>query len=149
MPNRSVESGITRAGESLDDISWHILGQTYKPVQFSKTCFAFDTLFPAGTFVPHHIHPDQDEFIRVTEGEFDIWLDGAEMKARPGDLVRMPTGSLHGIFNNSGKPTRALFWVTPSQRLFDLFVKLDNLPDPVAVMRVSAEHNVLFKEPQK
>ena len=80
MPSRSIEAGITRAGESLDDISWYILGQTYKPVQYSKSCFAFDTLFPSGTFVPPHIHPDQDEFIRVLDGQFDIFLDGTETK---------------------------------------------------------------------
>ena len=148
MSNRSVEAGITRAGESLDGVVWHILGQTYKPVQYSKTSFAFDTLFPHGTFVPHHIHPDQDEFIRVLEGEFDIWLDGKEFKANAGDLVRMPKGSLHGIFNNSGGPTHALFWVTPSQRLYDLFVQLNNLADPAEVMRISTEYNVHFKKPQ-
>ena len=148
MSNRSVEAGITRAGESLDGVVWHILWQTYKPVQYSKTSFAFDTLFPHGTFVPHHIHPDQDEFIRVLEGEFDIWLDGKEFKANAGDLVRMPTGSLHGIFNNSGGPTHALFWVTPSQRLYDLFVQLNNLADPAEVMRISTEYNVHFKKPQ-
>ena len=149
MPSRSIEAGITRAGESLDDISWYILGQTYKPVQYSKSCFAFDTLFPAGTFVPPHIHPDQDEFIRVLDGQFDIFLDGTETKVKTGDLVRMPMGSLHGIFNNSGAPTRALFWVTPSQKLFELFCKLDNLPDPAEVMRVSEAHNVHFKSPQQ
>jgi hypothetical protein len=50
----------------------NILGQTYKPVQLSASSFAFDTLFPPGTFVPPHFHPDQDEFIRVLEGEFDL-----------------------------------------------------------------------------
>jgi quercetin dioxygenase-like cupin family protein len=148
MSNRSAEGGITRAGESLDGVVWHILGQTYKPVQYSKSSFAFDTLFPHGTFVPHHSHPDQDEFIRVLDGQFDIWLDGTEFKANAGDLVRMPMGSLHGIFNNSGAPTHALFWVTPSQRLYDLFVKLNNLPDPAEVMRISTEYNVHFKKPQ-
>jgi mannose-6-phosphate isomerase-like protein (cupin superfamily) len=147
MPSRAPEAGITRSGESLDGVIWHILGQTYKPVQFCKTSFAFDTLFPPGTFVPHHVHPDQDEFIRVHEGEFDLWLDGSEFKAKAGDVVRMPMGSLHGIFNNSGKPTRALFWVTPSMKLYDLFEKLNNLPDPAEVIRVSKEYNIHFKSP--
>jgi hypothetical protein len=63
------EPGITRYGESLDNIVWNILGQTYKPVQLSEASFAFDTLFPPGTFVPPHFHPEQDEFIRVLEGD--------------------------------------------------------------------------------
>ena len=71
----AAEAGITRAGEGLDGVVWDIMGQTYKPVQLSEASFAFDTFFPAGTFVPPHIHPDQDEFIRVLEGRFELLLD--------------------------------------------------------------------------
>ena len=143
----AAESGITRHGESLDNVVWDILGQTYKPVQLSAGSFAFDTLFPPGTFVPPHFHPDQDEFVRVLEGEFDLWLDGADLKAGAGDLVRLPMGSKHGIFNKSSAPTRALFWVTPSQRLYELFVKIDKVADPVEVIRIAAEHNIHFLPP--
>src|ERR1700689_3328673 len=102
----AVERGITRSGESLNNVVWNILGQTYKPVQLSEASFAFDTLFPPGTFVPPHFHPDPDEFIRVLEGDFELWMDGEELKATAGDLIRMPMGSKHGIFNRSGKDTR-------------------------------------------
>jgi quercetin dioxygenase-like cupin family protein len=143
----AAESGITRAGESLDNLVWDILGQTYRPVQLSEASFAFDTLFPPGTFVPPHFHPDQDEFIRVLQGDFDIWLDGAELKASAGDLIRMPMGSKHGIFNHSGADTRALFWVAPSRRLFDLFTRIDRVADPAEVVRIAAEHNIHFLPP--
>ena len=46
------ELGITRSGESLDNVVWNILGQTYKPVQLSEASFAFDTLFPPGHLRP-------------------------------------------------------------------------------------------------
>ena len=124
------EKGITRGGESLDGVVWDVMGQTYKPVQLSRSSFAFDTLFPPGTFVPPHVHPDQDEFIRVLDGRFDLWLDGEDITASTGDLVRLPMGSKHGIFNRSVAPTRALFWVAPAQRLYDLFVQLDGVREP-------------------
>jgi quercetin dioxygenase-like cupin family protein len=143
----AAESGITRAGESLDNLVWDILGQTYRPVQLSESSFAFDTLFPPGTFVPPHFHPDQDEFIRVLQGDFDIWLDGEELKASAGDLIRMPMGSKHGIFNRSSADTRALFWVAPSRRLFDLFTRIDRVADPAEVVRIAAEHNIHFLPP--
>ena len=116
-PNFQKELGITRFNDSLDGVVWNILGQTYKPVQMSDSCFTFDTLFPPGTFVPPHFHPDQDEFIRVLEGDFDLWLEGEDLKATAGDLVRMPMGSKHGIFNRGSANTRALFWVAPSKGL--------------------------------
>ena len=143
----AAEAGITRAGEGLNGVVWDILGQTYKPVQLSQSSFAFDTLFPPGTFVPPHIHPDQDEFIRVLEGQFELLLDGEALHAGAGDLIRMPMGSTHGIFNKSGAPTRALFWVAPSMKLYELFTKLDRLTDPAEVVRISAEHNIHFLPP--
>ena len=143
----ALATGITRYGESLDNVVWDILGQTYKPVQVSEASFAFDTLFPPGTFVPPHFHPDQDEFIRVLEGNFDLWLDGEDLKASAGDLVRMPMGSKHGIFNHSPAPTRALFWVTPAWTLYDLFTQIDRVADPAEVVRIAALHNVHFLPP--
>ena len=143
------ESGVTRGGDSIGGVVWDVMGQTYKPVQVSDASFAFDTLFPPGTFVPPHVHPDQDEFIRVLEGSFDLWLDGEETSAAAGDLVRLPLGSRHGIFNRSAAPTRALFWVAPARRLYDLFVQLDGLRAPEEVVRRSAEHNVHFLPPDQ
>lgn len=142
-----TETGITRGGDSLDGVVWDIMGQTYKPVQLSETSFAFDTLFPPGTFVPPHVHPDQDEFIRVLEGTLDFWLDGEDVTASAGDLVRMAMGSKHGIFNRGTAPVRALFWVAPARRLYDLFVQLDGLRAPDEVARRAAEHNVHFLPP--
>ncbi len=104
----AMTAGVTRAGIGMDGIAWNILGQTYKPLQLSERSFAFDTLFPPGTFVPPHVHPMQDEFIRVLEGTFDLRLDGQAERAGAGDLIRLPMGQPHGIFNNSGAPVRAV-----------------------------------------
>ena len=142
-----MDAGVTRSGAGIDGVAWDILGQTYRPVAQTSAAFAFDTLFPPGTFVPPHVHPFQDEFIRVQEGEFELWLDGTETRAGAGDLVRLPRGQPHGIFNRSGHPVRALFWVAPSLRLYDLFTQLDRLTDPAELVRVSALHDVHFLPP--
>jgi quercetin dioxygenase-like cupin family protein len=143
----ALTAGITRAGEGMDGIVWNILGQTYKPVAHSDTCFAFDTLFPPDTFVPPHIHPTQDEFIRVLEGRFDLVLDGQAMQAKAGDVIRMPMGIMHGIFNKSGAPVRALFWVTPAKGLYTLFTRIHNVADPGEVVRIASEYEVTFLPP--
>ncbi len=140
-------AGITRAGEGLGGITWNILGQTYRPVQLSAASFAFDTLFPPGTFVPPHIHPGQDEYIRVLEGTFAIVLDGQELSAGAGDLIRMHRGLPHGIFNKSAAPVRALFWVAPALTLYELFTQIHNVPDPAEVVRLAALHDVQFLPP--
>jgi quercetin dioxygenase-like cupin family protein len=143
----NMTAGVTKAGESEGDVVWSILGQTYKPLQVSQSSFAFDTLFPPGTFVPPHTHTGQEEFIRVLEGRFELWLDGVEGAAMEGDLIRLPRGIPHGIFNKSEAPVRALFWVAPALTLYDLFMQIDRVADPAEVVRLAALHDVHFLPP--
>ena len=71
-------------------------------------------------------------------------LDGNDLTAGAGDLIRMPMGLPHGIFNKSGAPVRALFWVSPARKLEALFNQLHELTDVAEVVRLSAEHEVDF-----
>lgn len=140
----TLEKGITRNGEGYLGRSWNILGQIYFPKAATDTTFAFETNSEPGQFVPVHIHPTQEEFILVQEGLLDLKLDGIWVQAKAGDLVRLPRGIPHGYFNKSEKPARALFWVSPAQKLEALFNKLDNLRDVAEIVRISAEHEVDF-----
>ncbi|GAB5373724.1 MAG: cupin domain-containing protein [Acuticoccus sp.] len=144
---KDLEGGITLEGAGYQDVSWNILGQHYFPKAECASTFAFETNAAPGQFVPVHIHPTQDEFILVQEGELDLKLDGVWSKARAGDLVRMPRGVPHGYFNKSDKPAKALFWVSPAGKLKDLFVALDDLTDVERVVALSAEHDVDFLPP--
>jgi oxalate decarboxylase/phosphoglucose isomerase-like protein (cupin superfamily) len=143
-----LEKGITENGVGYKETTWDILGQTYYPKAVCESTFAFETNSAPGDAVPVHIHPTQDEFILVQEGELDLKLDGKWTKAREGDLVRMPRGVPHGYFNKSDKPCRALFWVSPAGKLKELFEELHNMTDVEAVVKVSAEHDVDFLPPE-
>ncbi len=143
-----LEKGITGNGVGYKETTWNILGQTYYPKAICDSTFAFETNSAPGDFVPVHIHPTQDEFILVQEGELDLKLDGVWTKAREGDVVRMPRGIPHGYFNKSDKPCRALFWVSPAGKLRELFEELHDMTDVEAVVKVSAEHDVDFLPPE-
>ena len=144
----ALEKGITANGTGYGGKSWNILGQVYFPKAVTESTFAFETNSEPGQFVPVHIHPTQDEFILVQEGTLDLKLDGQWVKANAGDLVRLPRGIPHGYFNKSDKPARALFWVSPMQKLEALFNQLHNLTDPAEVVRISALHEVDFLPPE-
>ncbi len=101
-------AGITRANEGIQGISWNILGQTYVPKSRTEHSFSWHATFPVGTFVPPHIHPDQDEYLYILEGRLDFFLDGAEEFATAGDTVRLPMGKPHGIFNKSQQNAKTL-----------------------------------------
>jgi oxalate decarboxylase/phosphoglucose isomerase-like protein (cupin superfamily) len=140
----TLEKGITTNGTGFAGKTWNILGQVYFPKAICDSTFAFETNSDPGQFVPVHIHPTQDEFILVQEGVLDLKLDGVWTKAHAGDLVRMPRGIPHGYFNKSDKPARALFWVSPMQKLEALFNALHNVTDIPEVIRLSSLHEVDF-----
>lgn len=145
-----MTAGITKANEGMDGIRWNILGQTYIPKQLSEHSFSWHATFPDGTFVPPHIHPHQDEFIYMLQGRLDFVLEGKEAAAEPGDLVRLPKGRPHGIFNKSGQDAKCLFWVSPARRLYDLFWAIHDMgpnADPADLVAVSAKHEVDFLPP--
>src|SRR5580692_4031159 len=131
-----LSAGVTKAGTGIDGIVWNILGQTYVPKHLSDSSFAWHATFPPGTFVPPHIHPTQDEFIYIFEGKFDLLLDGQSANAGAGDLIRLPRGIPHGLFNNSQSNITCLFWVAPTRMLWNLFKAIDNVPDPAEVVRL-------------
>ena len=124
-----------------------MLGQSYVPKQVTRTSFAWHATLPIELFIPPHIHDTQDEYIFVVDGALDLLLDGQRQSAARGDLVRMPRGIPHGIFNNAGRIASCLFWVTPTARLFDLFKALHNVADTAEVVRISAAHDVRFLPP--
>lgn len=143
--------GIQAAGTGLDGIAWNILGQTYVPLQRSEASMAWHATFPPGTFVPPHAHASQDEFVYVLTGTLEADFPGSEgvdtQVASPGDLVRLPLGTAHGLFNRSGAPVTCLFWVAPTGMLWDLFTAIDGVPDPAEVVRLASLHEVHFLPP--
>ncbi len=145
----SETAGITRANEGLDGIVWNILGQTYVPKSLTNESFSWHATFPPGTFVPPHLHPTQDEYLYILEGRLDFSLNGQDAAATPGDLVRLPKGEPHGIFNKSDAVAKCLFWVAPTGRLYDLFWGIHNMTDqnPAEVVALSARHDVEFLPP--
>jgi len=124
------EPFVMRKGAGVDGIHWNILGQVYTPKSITERCFSWHATLPIESFVPPHTHATQDEYIQVLNGELDLLLDGNQHKAVAGDLVCMPRGIPHGIFNNSGADATALFWVTPTGKLVDLFRKIHNMAHP-------------------
>jgi hypothetical protein len=59
-------------------------------------------------------------------------------------------GQPHGLFNRSGANVVCLFWVTPTGRLYDLFVAIHALGEnqtPDAVVALAGQHEVEFLPP--
>jgi quercetin dioxygenase-like cupin family protein len=139
---QAMAPGVTKANSGLDGIVWNILGQTYVPKQLTEASFAWHATLPPTTFVPPHIHPTQDEFVYMLEGRMDALIDGKEFAATAGDLIKLPMGIPHGLFNKSDQVLKCLFWVTPTRKLYDLFWAIHSMKDqnPPDVVALSAKH---------
>jgi quercetin dioxygenase-like cupin family protein len=147
--SKTWAAGVTRADAGIDGISWSILGQTYVPKHVDEESFAWHATLPPGTFVPPHIHRAQDEFIYLLGGTMELELDGQPDAAHAGDLIKLPRGIPHGLFNHSDGTVTCVFWVTPTRRLYDLFAGIHAMAEqtPDAVVALSAQHEVDFLPP--
>lgn len=147
-----MDAGITATDAGVDGKSWNVVGHIYTPKLHSDNAMLWHAVIPADTFVPPHVHPTQDEWIYMLEGEMEVdfgYESGNVVahKAGPGDMVQMPRGVAHGVFNRSGAEAKCLFGVAPSRKLFDLFIALDGVTDPAELARLSALHEVDFLPP--
>jgi 2-polyprenyl-6-methoxyphenol hydroxylase-like FAD-dependent oxidoreductase/quercetin dioxygenase-like cupin family protein len=140
---------VIGAASSIDDIEWHILGQTYRPMALTERCFAWHATLPPDTFVPPHIHPAQDEYVYVIDGTMTLVTGDEDRTAGAGDLIRLPQGKPHGLFNRSGQTLTCMFWVTPTGQLYDLFVAIDGMAEqnPEEVVALATRHEVSFLPP--
>ncbi len=142
-----LNAGITPPSAGDGGTVWEILGQTYYMKSSCDSSFAFEVHGEAGTFVPPHIHPTQDEFIYVLDGEMELTLDGQHHVLKQGGLARMPMGMPHGYANAGSGLVKSFFWVSPARKLHELFSKLDGLTDTAEVVRLSATCEVEFLPP--
>lgn len=140
--------GIMPSGSTAPNGSWTIGDQDYRMMALEESSFAYEVICEPGQSVPTHLHVDQDEFILVQFGHLCVTLDGEQIEAGPGDLVRMPRGLPHRYENRSPGTARALFWVSPAQRLAELFAAIDGITDPSEVVRISAEHGIVVRPPE-
>ncbi|MGI8771130.1 MAG: cupin domain-containing protein [Acidobacteriaceae bacterium] len=142
-----LKAGITKAGEGIDGIVWNVLGSKVVPLEVSEDSFAWINHFPPGTGIPPHFHRTQDEFIYVLEGRMNCQLDGVEQQASAGDLIRMPRNIPHAVFNKSDAQSSSLWWVSPTGKFWDLFTKINNVPDAAEVVRLAELHDIHFLPP--
>jgi quercetin dioxygenase-like cupin family protein len=74
MVETVLAAGINAAGQGQDGVAWNVLGHRYFLKAHGASTFSFETFDPPGSFVPLHVHPEQDEFTYVPEGRLDLQL---------------------------------------------------------------------------
>ena len=90
--------------------------------------YVFEVVSPAGMGIPPHVHENEDEFIYVLSGEFEIFLAGKIFKATAGDWLGFTRGTPHGFTNTGSLPGKTVWFVSPGKNFEEFFTKLGSLP---------------------
>jgi quercetin dioxygenase-like cupin family protein len=80
---------------------------------------------PDGLTPPAHLHPDQDEAFEVVSGTIGVRLAGSTRVLIPGDLITIPRGTPHTMWNAGAEPARARWALAPAGRTVEWFSLLD------------------------
>ncbi len=98
-----------------DAIEW--LGTAYRTIlktaDSGGAMAIVDSVSPAGSGPPRHIHRVEDEVLVILSGEIEWWTAGKTGFAGPGDTVFVPRGTEHTFRAVGDRPSRHLIILTP------------------------------------
>jgi mannose-6-phosphate isomerase-like protein (cupin superfamily) len=86
----------------------------FGPAEMAGAYVVVVGVFPPGEPAPPlHLHPDTDEAFYLAEGEATFLLGDREVLARGGDLVFVPRGTAHTVWNSGAIPVHGLILISP------------------------------------
>jgi len=106
----------------VPELSGDALGMASGTGLRSKTFVMQDgmTLSVQAGNVPKHFHAEANEIQYILEGTGTIWLGDKEVQVKPGDLVIIPKGTVHGGTKPDSGVFKAMAIKTPPQASGDM-----------------------------
>ena len=100
---------------AANQVEW--LGATYKtilsPDHTGGAMSIIDSVSPAHSGPPLHVHSGEDEIFVVLSGEMQVFCDGKISAAGPGQAIFLPRGKEHSFRVVGDMPCRHLVILTP------------------------------------
>ena len=90
-----------------------------------------EILVPAGVGSPWHVHPEEDEWFYVLEGEMTFWVGDTRLSLKAGSFAFGPKGVPHTFYAEAGG-AKALVGFAPMQ--FEGFQREVGEPAPERVL---------------
>jgi mannose-6-phosphate isomerase-like protein (cupin superfamily) len=84
-------------------------------------------LEPGGAVPTLHVHPRQEERLAIRGGAIGWHIDGREGVAQPGELIVIPRGAVHRVWNAGEDRSKAIMEFEPALRIEDFFVAYGEL----------------------
>lgn len=134
-------------------IAW--LGVSYRtilsPEANGGAMAIVESVSPAGSGPPRHIHHREDEAFVIFTRQCRFWLDGSEFVRGPGETAFIPRGTEHTFKVLGDTPSRHLVILTPGG-FEGFFVEMAKgqfrIPeDMAAINEAAARHHLSFTGP--
>lgn len=138
-----------------DDATIEWLGVRYKTILTTEesggAMSIVDSLSPAGSGPPRHVHHNEDETFVMITGTCKVWIEGVEAIAGPGESVFISRGKEHTFKVIGDEPSRHLVILTPGgfEGFFeDMATGECRIPEDMPAIEKSAKlHNMAFTGP--
>jgi mannose-6-phosphate isomerase-like protein (cupin superfamily) len=91
-----------------------------------------EAVVPMGVGSPWHIHPEEDEWFYVLDGELTVYVADARLSLTAGSFAFGPKGVPHTFFSESPNGARTLVGFQPMQ--FEGFLREVGVPAPERVV---------------
>lgn len=99
-----------------------VTGETLYVLESNEDVFRIEyAIDPQSSIAAEHIHPYQQQTIRVIEGKLGIRANGRESLLEVGDSLEILAGTAHFQFNPTDSETRAIEEHRPARRIHNFF----------------------------
>ncbi len=110
-----------------------------------------DSLSPAGSGPPRHVHDREDETFILLTGECEFWMEGETFIKRAGETAFVPRGQEHTFRVTGSQPSRQIIILTPGG-FEDFFAEMAQgqfrIPEDMEQIGASAaRHSLRFTGP--
>ncbi len=123
-------------------------GERLEVVQDTPDVLTVEACYdPRGDQPPAHYHPRQDEHFEVLEGSLRVQAGGAQRDLHAGDILDIPRGSAHRMWNPADGPARVRWETRPAGSTKEWFSALAALQGTRHVNRHGRPKPLAFAAP--
>ena len=147
-----IKAGESRSGKHLKmkGVTLHVLDLKISSKDTNGGLSVFEQIgyTPKGG-PPLHIHPNQDEYFYVLEGEYQFQLDQDKYHLSAGDTIFLPRNIQHAFIQLTEK-ARVLVSYLPSGKMESFFETTDSWTAPPSdelVKKTFADHDMIVVGP--
>lgn len=147
-----IKAGESRSGKHLKmkGVTLNVLDLKISSKDTNGNFSVFEqTGFTPKGGPPLHIHPNQDEYFYVLEGEYQFQVDQDKYYLRPGDTIFLPRNIQHAFIQLTEK-ARVLVSYSPAGKMESFFETTDSWTTPPGdelIKKTFADHDMLVVGP--